>query len=402
MLMETILGYKRANGKTGFRNHVLVMSTVSCSNSVVQKIAQQTGSIPITHDQGCIEFEKDHQVTKLALIAAGQNPNVAGVLVVGLGCEQTSSSDLVGAIAGAGKLVECICIQNEGGFPEAVEKGITIIRKMQEHTGRQERVEVSRGSLVVGVQCGGSDWTTALAGNSAIGAMSDAVIRNGGAVLMSEVDGLPGAEHIAAQQAINHKVGIQILDMVTELKTNYMEQYGQRIEEVNPTPGNKAGGITTLIEKSIGTIKKMGSSPIQGVLKLGDAIPYPGLWILDARLHGPDAFYLTAYAIEGANITVFSTGRGTPIGSAVMPVIKVTGNPAAYKKLNSIIDFNAGVIIEGQSIEKVGESLYRYLLEVADGKLTKSEINGDFTYTIPREDDRKITCSCRNHRSSRK
>ncbi len=387
--MTTLSGYKRADGRVGFRNHILAVSMVSCANSVVLKLAHATNAIPITHEQGCIEFEQDHLATKLGLIGAGQNPNVGAVLLVALGCEQTNSSEIMDAIASTGKLVECISVQDEGGASEAIEKGTRIINALQEKISRQERVEVSPESLVVAVQCGGSDWTTALSGNSVIGAVSDLVVGNGGTVLMGEVIGFPGSEHILAARAVNHKVGIGILDMVSELKADFTAQYGQKIQEVNPSPGNKAGGITTLVEKSMGTIKKIGSSPIQGLLRLGDRIPRPGAWIVDARTYGPDAFCLTSFAILGANVTVFSTGRGTPIGSAVMPLIKLSGNPATYKRFKSVMDFDARVVIEGQSIKKTGECLYEYLLAVANGTLTKSERYGDLSYAIPREKARR-------------
>lgn len=288
----------------GTRNLVLVLSMVSCSNTVVSRIAMKTGAVPITHEFGCVEFEDDHRRTKMALVAAGRNPNVYGVLLVGLGCEQILLADVKQAIATTGKPVEGILIQEEGGSPEAEARGIEIVRKLQEEAERQPRVPCSAGGLVVGVQCGGSDWTTAVAGNTVIGAMADHVIENGGSVLMSEVMGFPGSEQIVAANAVSREVALQILDMVTDLRAEYVELYGQTIEEVNPTPGNKAGGITTLVEKSMGNVRKMGRSPVQGVLQLGDPIPHPGLWVVDNRAQGPDPFNVTGFAIQGANVTV--------------------------------------------------------------------------------------------------
>jgi altronate dehydratase large subunit len=177
--------------------------------------------------------------------------------------------------------------------------------------------------------------------------------------------------------------------MVSDLRAEYVELYGQTIEEVNPTPGNKAGGITTLVEKSMGNVRKMGNSPVQGVLQLGDPIPRPGLWVVDNRAQGPDPFNVTGFAIQGANVTVFSSGRGSPVGCAVMPVIKITGNPVTFRNLESITDFNAGVVVEGKPIPETGEALYELLLEVAGGKPTKSELNGNVEFTIPREPARK-------------
>lgn len=387
--MREIQAFSRPDGQVGIRNLVLVLSMVSCSNTVVSRIAQKTGAIPITHEQGCVEFEEDHRRTRLALEAAGRNPNVYGVLLVGLGCEQTSLAGVKKAVAQAGKPVEGILIQDEGGSPQAEARGVEIVRKLLEEAGKQRRVPCGAGGLVVGVQCGGSDWTTAVAGNTVIGAMADHVIENGGSVLMSEVMGFPGSEHIVAANAVNREVGLRILDMVSDLRAEYVELYGQTIEEVNPTPGNKAGGITTLVEKSMGNVRKMGNSPVQGVLQLGDPIPRPGLWVVDNRAQGPDPFNVTGFAIQGANVTVFSSGRGSPVGSAVMPVIKITGNPATFRKLESITDFNAGVVVEGKPIPETGRALYEFLLEVAEGRLTRSELNGDMEFTIPREPARK-------------
>ncbi len=387
--MSTIQAYKRDNGKIGIRNYILVISTVSCVNTVTSKIAQKTGAIPINHEQGCVEFEDDHKRTVLALSSAGRNPNVAGVLVVGLGCEQTSSQPLIRSIQASGKPVEFVRVQDEGGSPEAIQKGVELIEKLQKQSEEFAREECTLEGLVVGVQCGGSDWTTAITGNTVIGKMTDLVIQNGGSVLMSEVAGFPGSEHIVAEQAVSHQVGLDVFQMVDELRADFVKDHGQTIEKINPTPGNKAGGITTLVEKSMGNIKKMGSSPVQGLLKLEDKIPYPGLWIVDSRVQGPDQFSTTGFGILGAHVTVFSTGRGTPIGNAVMPLIKITGNPVTYTKFQSILDFNAGVVLEGESIEETGKSLYEFLLKVANGKQTKSEINENFEFVIPREQRRK-------------
>ena len=395
--MREISAYRRPDGRVGLRNHVVVISMVSCSNTVVSRIAQATGAIPITHEHGCVEFDEDHRRTKLALVSAGTNPNVYGALLVGLGCEQTSMADVKKAIESAGKPAEGILIQQEGGSPEAEARGIGIVRKLQAEAEAQDRVPCGADGLVVGVQCGGSDWTTAVAGNTVIGAMADLVIENGGSILMSEVMGFPGSEHIVAANSVSRKVGLQVLDMVADLRAEYVELYGQSIEEVNPTPGNKAGGITTLVEKSMGNVRKMGSSPVQGVLRLGDPVPHPGLWVVDNRALGPDPFNVTGFAIEGANLTVFSSGRGSPVGCAVMPVVKITGNPATFGKLQSITDFNAGVVVEGRPIAETGAALYELVLETAGGRLTKSELNGDAEYTIPREPARKKHRDCCEH-----
>lgn len=383
-MKNEICGYIRKEG-FGIRNYVLVISMVHCSNTVAIQIAQKTGTAAITHDKGCMESEVEHERTCLGLIQAGKNPNVHSALLVGLGCEQTNVKRIMEEISKAGKTVEYIGVQKEGGSPEAVVKGVEIVKKLMNEAAMQTREKISMEGLIIGVQCGGSDWTTALAGNTTIGALSDLVIENGGAVLMSELGGLPGSEHIIAQHAVNKEVGLQVLDLVEDLRFSYIRDNGHSIEEVNPTPGNKDGGITTLVEKSMGNIKKMGSSPVQGIIKIGEKLPHPGLWILDNRCEGPDSINVSGFAMTGAHAVIFSSGRGTPVGNAVMPIIKITGNPQRYEALKSIFDFNAGGVLNGVPIDKVGTELYELLLDAINGKKTKSEINGNTEFIIPRE-----------------
>lgn len=383
--MSNFLGYLRSDGSVGIRNYILVVSTVQCANNVAIRIAEKTNAVSITHDFGCMEFEENSNRTELGLIKACENPNVYGVIIIGLGCEQIDANKLYDHVKCFNKPVYKILIQEEGGPKQAITKGIEYANKLERESKQEQRNTFGVDKLIVGVQCGGSDWTTALAGNTVIGAMTDLIAQNGGTVLMSEVVGFPGSEHVVADRAVNKEVGIAILDMVTELREDYIKQYGQIIEEVNPTPGNKAGGITTLVEKSMGNIKKMGSVPVQGIIRVGEKVPHPGLWVLDCRAQGPDSFVTTAFAMAGAQMTAFSTGRGSPLGNAIMPLVKITGNPDTYKSLNSIMDFNAGRVILGEDIDTVGEELYKKILEVANGDITKSEDNMNFDYTIPRD-----------------
>ena len=357
--MSSLQAFPRADGSVGIRNIVLVVSTVTCANTVVNHIAWKTGAVPLTHERGCVEGEQSFRRTMLALTTFAKHPNVSGVLIVGLGCEQIRTLDLQIAIGG-GKPVHAILIQEEGGSVEAEARGCELVREMQRAAQDLERQPCPLSGLVVGVQCGGSDWTTAIAGNTVIGAMTDLVIA----------------------------AGEQILGMVDELRAEFLRAHGQPIEAVNPTPGNKAGGITTLVEKAMGNIKKMGTSPVQGVLKLGERPPHPGLWIVDNRANGPDPVNLAGFAMAGASATVFSTGRGSPVGSPVMPVVKLTGNPHTYAKMPGLMDFNAGVVVDGADIGETGRALYDLLLEVAEGRLTRSEENGDYEFSIPYEEAR--------------
>ncbi|QOV20334.1 UxaA family hydrolase [Blautia liquoris] len=383
--MDHFLGYLRSDGSVGIRNYILVVSTVQCANNVAIRIAEKTNAISITHDFGCMESEENSNRTNLGLKKACENPNVYGVIIVGLGCEQIDANKMYDHVKKLPKPAYKVLIQEEGGPKQSIAKGIEYAGILEKELSLQQRDSFGAEKLTVGVQCGGSDWTTALAGNSVIGAMTDLIVKNGGTVLMSEVVGFPGSEHVVAKRAVSKEVGIDILNMVTELREDFISKNGQTIEEVNPTPGNKAGGITTLVEKSMGNVKKMGSAPVQGIIQVGEKVPHPGLWILDCRAQGPDSFVTTAFAMSGAQITAFSTGRGSPLGNAVMPLVKITGNPETYQSLNSIMDFNAGRVILGEKIDLVGEDLYKKIIETANGITTKSEDNRNFDYTIPRD-----------------
>lgn len=384
MNSKKIMGYKRDDGRFGIRNYVIVISVVQCANSTAIQIAQKCDVPSITIETGCGEHKEQEERTTLGLITAGTNPNVHSVLIVSLGCQWTDVNFVMSEIKKTGKSVEHICIQDEGGIPEAVEKGVKIVERLKAQAKMQQRVECPLSGLVIGVQCGGSDWTTAISGNTSIGEMTDLLVKNGGTILMCEIGGFPGSDVTVASHAINHEVGCNILDMVDDLLKEFKEHTGQSISDVNPTPGNKEGGITTLCEKSMGNVKKMGTSPIQGIIKVGEIVPYPGVWILDQRQGGNDAYVNTGFAMCGAHSIVFCTGRGSGIGNAVMPVLKITGNPKTYLKMNSIIDFNAGIALTGEkTIKETGKDLYDALIDMCNGKVVKSEINKDYTYTIP-------------------
>ncbi len=384
---KTILAYQRKNG-FGIRNYVLVISTVHCANTVAQQIAIATDAHVITHDVGCGEGKTRHPQTVECLLHAGMAPNVFAVLLVGLGCEQIKGQELKKRMQADGKRVEYLGIQEEGGPAQTREKGIAIVKEMMQQAQQQERVPCPMSGLRIGIQCGGSDWTTALTGNVTLGVTVDHLIADGAAVMMSEVGGLPGSEHLLAQQAASYEVGLQIIDVCDANRARYFARNGHTIEETNPTPGNKEGGITTLVEKSTGNIKKAGHNPLQGVLDLYEQPPHSGLWIIDHKCEGLESVTINAFALAGAHMMLFTTGRGTPVGSALLPLLRLTGNPESYRALPSMLDFNAGVVIEGQSIEQAGKDLYDMALEVIEGKrLTKTEINGNREFFMMHPED---------------
>ena len=371
--MSSLQAFPRADGSVGIRNIVLVVSTVTCANTVVNHIAWKTGAVPLTHERGCVEGEQSFRRTMLALTTFAKHPNVSGVLIVGLGCEQIRTLDLQVAIGG-GKPVHAILIQEEGGSVEAEARGCELVREMQRAAQDLERQPCPLSGLVVGVQCGGSDWTTAIAGNTVIGAMTDLVIAAGGSVLMSEVPGIPGCEHIVASRAVSREAGEQILGMVDELRAEFLRAHGQPIEAVNPTPGNKAGGITTLEDKSCGCVQKGGTAPIMDVIGYGDPVVTKGL----NMLYGPgnDLVSATAMTAAGAHLILFSTGRGTPF-SAPAPTLKISTNTPLAEKKAGWIDFNTGVIADGEkTIDEAAKDLLDLVIRVAGGEQTKAEKHG--------------------------
>ena len=375
-----INGYRRKNG-FGVRNYVLIISTVQCVNTAAAQIAAATGAIPITHDFGCEEGAEGKKYTFQSLLETAKHPNVYGGVIIGLGCEQCKGYEMVEQLKDTGKPFTYLEVQQEGGPAPTVAHGKEIAAQLVKEAAAQPREKFPISELIVAVQCGGSDWTTALTGNVAVGTAAEHLTAAGASVIISEVGGLPGSEHLLARQAVTKEVGLKIIDMTDARRDYFFKKNGKTLTEANPTPGNKDGGITTLVEKSTGNIKKIGKCPIKGVLGLYEKPVEKGAaYCLDHRCPGVDSSNTTAFALSGAQVELFSTGRGTPLGNALMPLIKLTGNPESYRQLPSMLDFNAGVVIEGESMEKVGKELYELVIEVANGKQTKNEEIGNHEY----------------------
>lgn len=368
-----LTGYPRKIGPKGIRNHLVILSTVACGNSVVMRAAYRMGAVPITHESGCMDSTEKIDRSRLIIKRIAEHPNVGGLVLVGLGCENIDAFSLAKELEETGKPIRCMRIHDIGGTSDCVEEAVRLGNEIKAILDAQVRVPMDPSELQFAVQCGGSDWTSALAGNTSIGHAVDRLITDGGRVLYGRIEGLPGSEGILARRAVTPEVGRQIIEMVNRLREDFYRQNGQYIEDINPTPGNKAGGITTLLEKSVGNIKKAGTSQVSGIIRFGDKLPGPGLWFLDAKLPGPDMFGLSAYAIHQSHLTLFSTGVGNPIGNAIMPAIKLTGNSETYTKQRENFDFNASRIIGGEPIELIGEELYQLALQVANGKLTRAE-----------------------------
>ena len=369
----SFLGYPRQNGSVGTRNYIGIISTVTCANDVTWWISQQVkGCAPFLHDQGCGQTQPDlNQVTR-TLISLGWNPNLAGVLLVSLGCESVLVDEIAEGIAKSGKPVEKIVIQKVGGAIAALSQGSKLVQSMLTDASKIKREEFPDSELLLGVKCGASDTTSGLTSNPATGAVCDLLIDKGGTCVFGETTEFMGAEHILARRAATPQVANKIIDIVArmEKRANAM---GFDMRGGQPTTGNIAGGLTTIEEKSLGAIVKGGTKPIQEVYEYGERPQGKGLSIVDTPGREPE--FLTALGAAGAQVIIFSTGLGAPQGFPFIPVIKVTGNPITYERLSVHLD----VFIEladkaGSGIDRAGEALYQEVLAVASGKQTKAEI----------------------------
>ena len=369
----SFLGYRRQNGSVGTRNYIGIISTVTCANDVTWWISQQVkGCAPFLHDQGCSQTQPDlNQVTR-TLISLGWNPNLAGVLVVSLGCESVSVDEIAEGIAESGKPLEKIVIQKVGGAISALSQGAKLVQDMAVEASKTKREEFSDSELVLGVKCGASDTTSGLTSNPAAGAACDLLIDKGGTCIFGETTEFMGAEHILTRRAATPQVANKIMDIVARMEKRAIAM-GFDMRGGQPTAGNIAGGLTTIEEKSLGAIVKGGTKPIKEVYEYGERPQGRGLFIVDTPGREPE--FLTALGAAGAQVIIFSTGLGAPQGFPFIPVIKVTGNPITYERLPVHID----VFIElaekvGSNIAQAGESLYQEVMAVASGKQTKAEI----------------------------
>ncbi len=372
----TFQGYVRPDGKVGSRNLVAVIPSVICATDVAQAICHAvSGTVGFFHHQGCCQLPIDLKRVTDTLISLGCSPNVGAALIVSLGCEGTDTERLVREISAAGKPVEVIHIQELGGMSRAIQQGTDLAQKLaMEISGLQrETVDISRA--VMSIKCGASDTTSGMASNCVIGYVADKLVDLGATVIFGETTEFLGGEHILARRAVGGEdgpVGRKIYEIVNRMEER-AKAVGEDMRGGQPTPGNIAGGLSSIEEKSLGAIVKSGHRPIQGVLEYPQMVTtQKGLWIKDAPGREPEI--LTGMAATGAQFMLFSTGRGAPQGFPSMPVIKICGNPNTYERMRNDMDLNAGVIINGEkSIEEVGEEAFALLLQVLSGRMTKNE-----------------------------
>ncbi len=368
-------GYLRNNGRIGTRNYVGVLSTVVCANEVAEAISQQvTGTACFSHHQGCGQTPVDIQRVNDVLIGLGKNPNLAAVLLVSLGCESTSVSDVSEAIAVSGKRVETVIIQEIGGAGRSIAEGTLRAQNMVQEASKQVRIPCPIDKIVLGLKCGSSDTTQGLAANPALGITSDLMVKAGGTCILGEITEFIGAEHILVKHARTPQIGEQILTLVRRMEDR-AKSMGCDMRGGQPTGGNIKGGLTTIEEKSLGAIAKAGDAPIEAVYEYGQAPSIKGLVVMDSPGREPEI--LTGLAAAGANIIAFTTGRGAPQGFPFVPVVKITGNHVTWEKLKDHMDMDVSAIMTGDKlISEEGDRILEEILEVASGKLTKAEISG--------------------------
>ncbi|MEM2158161.1 MAG: UxaA family hydrolase [Sulfolobales archaeon] len=374
------LGYENADGSVGVRNKVLILPTVVCVNDVVNKIGLLVSNASIAlHTCGCTQLGYDYELTYRTLLGTALNPNVFSILVVGLGCEKVEAHKLGDDIAKSGKPVEVIEVQ-ELGYERALEKGVNVLHKFIDDVGKLRRKSFDVSNLVVGLECGGSDATSSIATNPTVGYVSDKLVDLGATVIFAETPEVIGAEHLLINRIKERYLKEKLLKFVEWFENEVLES-GLDIRGTNPTPGNIAGGLTTIEEKSLGAIIKSGSRPINDVVDYAEKPKRKGVVFMNTP--GYDIESVTGLVAGGSQLIIFTTGRGTPAGSPISPVIKVSGNPKTCRKLESIIDVCVGGIHDGiDTLDGAGERLFQKLLGVASGALTASEILKHNEYSI--------------------
>lgn len=381
-MSNTFMGYRNPDGSAGVRNHIVVLPMVICANSVVQQIEKQVpGVIAIPHAHGCTLDPISNQEMTAVLGGIGSNPNVAGIILVALGCESVLMDEVAAIIFKTKKPVDTLIIQQLGGTTRAIAKGVKLAQALLEEASRRKREPIAYSELVVGTECGGSDGYSGLSANPAVGVASDLHVDQGGTVILSEVTEFLGAEAILADRCATPEVRQQLLDLVDWTEQSLARLGSSSVADI--TPGNMKGGLTTIEEKSLGCIKKGGSRVVQEVVGYGEKPTKRGLIVMDTPGH--DIESMTGIAAGGAHLIVFTTGRGTPTGTPICPVIKVSSNTACYLNMQDNIDVDAGLILsKEETLESMGAVIYGEILEVASGRQTKAELSENREFALRR------------------
>lgn len=366
-------GYHRDDGAVGIRNHILIIPTVSCITFLAGKIAGKTNVKYLNNLYGCGQAGGDLKQTMNTLIGFGLNPNVGATLILSLGCEAADYREIYEEISSSGKPTELITVQQHG-IRKTIENAISTINEFKRELKRQKREEAPISKLTVALECGGSDATSGIISNVVLGEITNTITRLGGTVIISETPEFIGAEKLFAKRAIDSTVKRQILETLHKFEEK-LKAYGVDFLGTQPSPGNIEGGISTIEEKSLGAIRKSGTHRVQGVIDFAEKPSRPGLYLMNTP--GYDVESVSGMVAGGAQIVLFTTGRGTPIGNPIAPVIKICANPEKVKVMKECIDIDLSNILSGKStISEGARKILEKITEVSSGKTTRSEEMG--------------------------
>lgn len=369
-------GYRRAEGRPGIRNHVLILPGCACGSETARIVASQVrGAVNIVFNTGCSDVAANTAMSQKVLTGFACNPNVYGVVIIGLGCETVNHRQLREKIqAMTSKPVVSFGIQEEGGTLKTIEKAVRAAREMAAAAGMQQKELFDISELFLGIECGGSDATSGIASNPAVGELSDLLVDYGATSMLSESIEWIGGEHVIARRAATPKIHNEIIE-VCRAYEEHLKAAGQDCRAGQPTPGNKAGGLSTLDEKSLGCIRKGGTRPIREVLEQAARPTQKGAVVMDTA--GYDISSVTSMVAGGCQVVIFTTGRGTPTGNAIVPVLKVTANERTYRCMEDNMDVDLSPIIRGEvTYQEMGAQLLDEIVAIANGKLTKAEAYG--------------------------
>ncbi len=378
-------GWLRPDGRKGIRNLVLVIYTVECASFVAHAIARDEPDTHVIGFSGCY----DNEYAIRLMLALARHPNVGAVLSVGLGCEYTQPGRIAEVTRASGRPADSFFIQDAGGTSKSIQHGKEILARLREQSERETaRVPMTLADLTVGCECGGSDGTSGLAGNPVVGAFFDHLVRQGGTAVFEEIVEMIGLRDVLLSRAADETARQQLADTYDKA-----EHYCREVRQWSASPGNFAGGLTTIEEKSMGAFAKSGTQPIQGVIKVAQRPDHPGLWLMDSvpdphfmqfgYTNPNDSEGLMDLISSGAQIVLFVTGRGSVIGSPVAPLIKITGNSQTYQRMSEDMDFDASpVLTGGETMEQSGQRLLQQVIAVAGGEPSKPEALGHREYFI--------------------
>lgn len=363
---KTFMGYIRENGDVGIRNEIWIINTVGCVNKLASRLASLTGAYCFEHPFGCSQLGDDHKTTQLILRGLVNHPNAGGVLVLGLGCENNNIDEFKKVLGDYNP--QRVKFLNAQDYDDEIAEGTRLIEELKAYAGKFRRTPVPVSRLRVGLKCGGSDGFSGISANPLVGRFSDTLISYGGACVLTEVPEMFGAEHLLMKRCPTRELFDKTVSLINNFK-DYFVSHNQVVYE-NPSPGNKAGGITTLEEKSLGCVQKGGLSPVADVLDYGDVLTENGLSLLNGP--GNDIVAITNLTACGVHMILFTTGRGTPVGAPV-PTVKISTNKSLAERKKGWIDFDASPVLEGKDLT---DSLVDFVLDIASGNETVNEKNG--------------------------